>query len=116
MIKQDISNNPKYPNDLHKKLLGACDKIYDNIDMIMQEKKTNNRALVIFRDDIYDLHWVLDLTNFKHPFGLGPSKHYLLILKGKNLDITNEFNRQSHGSDNYLTLMNNVIGLYNYHE
>src|SRR4051794_12754956 len=89
-----------YPTELHDKLLLASKVVYDvapeNFDKTTG--KVTGKILVLFKDDNYGFLWVLDLTKFKHPFGLGPSERHLCGRKGKCLDITEEFNRQAHSS------------------
>lgn len=112
IAKQALINQPIYPVDLHNKLLKACESIYISTDHIIKEKKEKNQTLVVFKDDTYNFQWVLDLTNFNHPFGIGPNNTSLKNRRAKYLDITDEFNRQSHNCENYIMLLHYVVGLY----
>lgn len=111
-IKNILNQKVHYPIDIHNQLLKACSEIYLNKESIIRVKKETGKALMIFRDDIYDLNWLIDLSGFKHLLGVGPSKTNFDTLNLKYLDISEQFNKQYHNNQHYLFLLRRAVGLY----
>jgi hypothetical protein len=59
---------------------------------------------VKFRDDHFQLTWILDLSALIHPFGI-------TLRFECNEDITERFNYQSHGNEDMEQLLTFVVGV-----
>ena len=104
-------NESLYPKNIKEILLRAVNFQYSNIDEILKEKQQSKKCLMIYTDDILDQKWVLDLTGFHHPWGIGPPDSRFHCLSKFKLDVTDELRRGNHGNDEIELLMSKIIGL-----
>lgn len=104
--KKIINEQMFYDKDLTARLLIACENVY-----IEKKQEDENKILVVYKDDNYPIPWILDLTKFKHPLGIGPNIRSFKR-KDKYCDITTEFNSRSHSNSDYNTLLHYVVGIY----
>jgi hypothetical protein len=99
-----------YPKNVEDVLEISSKNTFNNMKTLLEYKHEANKILVIFTDDIYNKSWVIELTDWKHPHGIGPTtksfnKKRLII------NITSEFNRQAHMADNFEELLLLSIGV-----
>jgi len=74
---------------------------------VLSFQKEHKKRLAFYTDEVFNRTWILDLTNFTHPEGVGPSKYEFNKLR----DITDRFNRAMHNNDSLERLLMFSIGV-----
>ena len=100
-----------YPEELKYILQCAARNKFNSLDDVIMEKKKNGSRLMLFQDEVIIIDWVIDLTDFTHPYGLGPSSS-ILETQSKYLIYLNEgFLRSNHGNKEMEKLLSRSIGV-----
>jgi hypothetical protein len=108
-LKLEKKSEGSYPREVLIVLTNALKNVFDSIDDVAAKKIKEKKIYVVLTDDLYEKRWVLDLTNWKHPNGIGPTAKSLG--NKKDMDITYQFNKiTSHGNDELIKLLSLAIG------
>lgn len=98
-----------YPPSVKDVLERAAKRhIFSSTDEVLAWRR-DNCVLALYRDDLYSRTWVLDLTHFVHPEGVGPTKMDYHRRK-RIVDITGMFSTANHNNSAIEQLLLRAIG------
>jgi hypothetical protein len=109
-LEKLIKSRNIYPKPTIDKLLRVINTQFNSIDSIIHHRDEQKKILIIYKEDVYGLNLILDLTQFIHPFGIGPNMNY--YKKTKYIDITEEFNNAGHRDEDIIKLLSFIYGYF----
>lgn len=106
---EKLIEDSKYEKKTKKVLIEASKKTMEYKEF--EKLKKTKTPLVIFQDTLLNKKWLIDLTKFVHPFGLGPDTTKFTSTHESNYDITSEFNDSPHDNSAYDVLLSKATHL-----
>lgn len=94
-----------YPKEVNECLVKARENVFKSEEDFLLFRREAAKCLVIYQDDLYHVRWILDLSNFNHPSGVGPTKKDLQ----RSLEVTEDFNRAGHGNREVEELLSKAV-------
>ncbi len=108
-IETNIKNS-SYPEEIKSILLTALNTKFENTSKLIEHKTKVNLDLMTYKDDLLNMIWVIDLSGFVHPHGVGPNKNRFRTTSEKYINITLEFDKGNHENSAVEILLNRAIG------